>query len=684
MPVFDELLLIVMFSSLLLGALLAYVLHKKPRLSIFVGFTFANLACLAGLILGPAILLSKHSLDEILPWSVFGTSLQLSLDPLAAFFITVISVLSLPVSVFSYGYASAYIGKQNVGVLGLFYNLFILSMLALVSSSNSFMFLFFWEVMSLVSYFLVVFEHQDYGVRRAGFIYIVMTHIGTAFIAIAFFLLYKETGSYDFAQSSSLAHNLSPTLKSVIFILVTLGFGTKAGIVPLHIWLPKAHPAAPSNVSALMSGVMLKTAIYGFIRIAVDVLGVGSVWWGVLILIIGAVSAVLGVMYALMEHDIKRLLAYHSVENIGIILVGIGAALVFKSYGYNNLALIGLTAGLFHVLNHAVFKGLLFLGAGAVHNATHTRNIEEMGGLLKRMPWTGFFFLIGSLAISGIPPFNGFASEWLTFQALLALGSAKLGATMNILGPALGAALALTGALAAACFVKAFGIMFLAIPRSVNAEKAKEVPRTMLVGMGFLALLCLIFGVMPFIVINLLSPVTYSLIGIETIPLLGGYSWLNVPPIVGQSVAVLKPNSISPPMVLVVLLLSVLLISLFIKRFAKFSVVRIEETWNCGKELTSEMEYSATSFSHPIRIMFRAIFQPTRETKKEFVLKPYFTSRIKSQGAIKPFFEDHLYRPLLKFFLKFADKVTALQSGSIHLYLGYIFATLVALLIFAR
>ena len=684
MPVFAELLLIVMLTSLLLGALLSYVLHKKPRISIFVGFTFANLACLAGLVLGPTILLSKHSLDVILPWSVFGTSLQLSLDPLAAFFITVISVLSLPVSVFSYGYASAYIGQQNVGVLGLFYNLFILSMLVLVSSSNSFMFLFFWEVMSLVSYFLVVFEHQDYGVRRAGFIYIVMTHIGTAFIAIAFLLLYQETGSYDFAQYSSLAHNLSPTLKSVIFILVTLGFGTKAGIVPLHIWLPKAHPAAPSNVSALMSGVMLKTAIYGFVRIAIDVLGVGSVWWGVLILIIGAVSAVLGVMYALMEHDIKRLLAYHSVENIGIILMGIGAALVFKSYGYNNLALIGLTAGLFHVLNHAVFKGLLFLGAGAVHNATHTRNIEEMGGLLKRMPWTGFFFLIGSLAISGIPPFNGFASEWLTFQALIALGSAKLGATMNILGPALGAALALTGALAAACFVKAFGIMFLAIPRSVNAEKANEVPRTMLVGMGFLALLCLIFGVMPFMVINLLSPVTYSLIGIETIPLLGGYSWLNVPPIVGQSVAVLKPNSISPPMVLAALVLSVLLISLFIKKFAKFSVVRIDETWNCGKDLTSEMEYSATSFSHPIRIMFRAIFQPTRETKKEFVLKPYFTSRIKSQGAIKPFFEDHLYRPLLKFFLKFADKVTALQSGSIHLYLGYIFATLVALLIFAR
>ncbi len=683
MSVFIEILFICMFGSLLLGALLSYVLQNKPKLSILVGFTFANLASLSGLIFGPILLYFKRSFELSIPWSILGTSLQFRIDPLAAFFITIISVISLSVSIFSYGYVSTYIDKHKVGILGLFYNLFIFSMLALVSSSNSFMFLFFWEIMSLVSYFLVVFEHQDYDVRRAGFIYIVMTHIGTAFIAIAFLLLYKETGSYYFAQYTSLAHKLSPTIKTVIFILVTLGFGTKAGIVPLHIWLPKAHPAAPSNVSALMSGVMLKTAIYGFIRIAIDVLGVGPVWWGGLILIIGAVSAVLGVMYALMEHDIKRLLAYHSVENIGIILMGIGVALVFISYGYNDLALIGLTAGLFHVLNHAIFKGLLFLGAGAVHYATHTRNIEEMGGLLKRMPWTGLFFLIGSISISGIPPFNGFASEWLTYQALLALGLEKLGVVMNIMGPVLGAALALTGALAAACFVKAFGIMFLALPRSIKAETAKEVPRTMLAGMGLLALLCLLFGVMPFMAIALLSPVTASLIGRETLPLLGGYRWLNVPSTMGQGVTVVTP-SLSPPLILAALVLSVLLVSLLINKLGKFRKVRIDETWNCGTALTSEMEYNATSFSNPIRIMFRAIFQPTRVTKKVFVLKPYFTSRIKSKGAIKPFFEDNLYRPLLKFSLELADKITVLQSGSIHLYLGYIFVTLVVLLIFAR
>jgi Formate hydrogenlyase subunit 3/Multisubunit Na+/H+ antiporter, MnhD subunit len=683
MPVFDKLLFMLMFGSLLLGAIFSYSLQYKPRVSILVGFTFANLASLSGIILGPLLLLTKHSLDVNLPWSFFGINLHFGIDPLAAFFITIISTLSLAVSVYSYGYVNAYVGKHNVGVLGSFYNLFVLSMLALVSSSSSFMFLFFWETMSLVSYFLVIFEHQNSQVRRAGFIYIVMTHIGTAFIAIAFLLLYRATGNFSLIHSGAFAQNLSPTLKTAIFLLTMVGFGTKAGIVPLHIWLPKAHPAAPSNVSALMSGVMLKTAIYGFIRIVIDVLGVGPIWWGVLVLVIGTISALLGVMYALMEHDIKRLLAYHSVENIGIILMGIGVALIFISYGYNNLAMIALTAGLFHVFNHAVFKGLLFLGAGSVHFSIHTKNIEKMGGLLKRMPWTGFFFLIGSISISAIPPFNGFVSEWFTYQSLLELASGKLGTTLTIMGPVFGAALALTGALAAACFVKAFGIQFLALPRSTNSEKAQEVPRSMLIGMGFLASLCLIFGVMPFLIIGLLSPVTFSLIGVETVPILGGYRWLNVFSSIGQGMP-FGSTSLSPLVILIVLLSIFLLAYLVIYKSGKAREVRISETWNCGMELTPRMEYTATSFSKPIRIIFRTIFQPTREINREYVHKPYFTSRIKYNGKIKLIFEDSLYRPQFKYFLKVADKFRVLQSGSIQLYLGYIFVALIVLLIFSR
>jgi hydrogenase-4 component B len=683
MLVLNELLFILMTGLLLVGALLSFVLQNKPRLSILAGFSFANIAGLVGLILGSTLLFTKHTLAVNLPWSIFGTNLQFSIDPLAAFFIVIISVISLSVSIFSYSYTTTYIGKHNVGILGLFYNLFIFSMLTLVSCNNSFMFLFFWELMSLVSFFLVVFEHEDYHVRRAGFIYIVMTHIGTVFIIIAFLLLYRESGSFDFSQYAAIGHSLSPNLKTIIFLLVTIGFGTKAGIIPLHIWLPKAHPAAPSNISALMSGVMIKTAIYGFIRIVIDVLGGGPVWWGVLVLLIGGISALLGVMYALMEHDIKRLLAYHSVENIGIILLGIGAALVFMSYGYPNIAIVGLTAALFHVFNHAIFKGLLFLGAGSVYYSTRTRDIEKMGGLLRKMPWTGFFFLIGSISISAIPPFNGFASEWLTYQALLALGSEKLGITLNIIGPVLGASLALTGALAAACFVKAFGIQFLALPRSSNAENAKEVPRFMLIGMGLLALLCLIFGVMPFIVITLLSPVTLSLLGMDTITLLGGFRWLNVSSVWEQCIT-RGTTTIAPLILFTVIILGAGLVYLITKKVGKGGKVTIDETWNCGMPLTPQMEYTATSFSKPIRLIFKIIFQPTREIEKGYVLKPYFTNRIKYKGHIKPFFGEDLYRPPTKAFLSLAAKVRVLQSGSIHLYLGYIFVTLVVLLIFAR
>ncbi|GAB6172627.1 hydrogenase 4 subunit B [Paradesulfitobacterium aromaticivorans] len=674
---------LLMVGLLFLGGLLSFFTHKRERLSVYLAFTFATAGSLAGIIFGVSALLSRVTLELSLKSSAIPTlDFSLNLDALSAFFIVVISTVSLAVSVFSFAYMKEYIGKHNVGVLGLLYNFFLLSMIFLVASGTSFMFLFCWELMSLISYFLVVSDHRDPKVRQAGFIYIVMTHIGTVFIILAFLLLFRETGSFSFAKAAELGPKLAPGLKTVIFLLVTLGFGTKAGIVPLHIWLPKAHPAAPSNVSALMSGIMLKTAIYGFVRVVVQILGGGPVWWGVLILTIGAVSALLGVMYALMEHDIKRLLAYHSVENIGIILMGIGVALIFMGYGLPQAAVVALAAGLFHVFNHAVFKGLLFLGAGAVHYATGTRDIEKMGGLLRRMPWTGFFFLIGSISISALPPFNGFVSEWLTFQSLLMLGSGPGGTALKISGPVFAASLALTGALAAACFVKAFGIQFLAQPRSVNAERAKEVPVSMRAGMGILALLSFVVGVFPVTIIKLLSPVTAALLGVESVQTLGGYRWLSVN--LGVGAASVAGTTLSPLLVLGLLAAVILVVYIIVKRVGRGGTVRVEETWNCGMELTPQMEYTATSFSKPIRIIFRRILFPTREVEKEYILKPYFTRRILYKGAIKPVFEDGVYRPLTGYFLKFSAKMRFLQSGSIHLYVGYIFVTLVVLLIFAR
>lgn len=662
---------------LLFGGLLSFVLHKRPRLSIAIGFGSSIVSVLGILTAGLRVLISAESLNVSLPWRLLGNPLVLSVRSLSAFFLVVIAVTVLAVSVFSYSYVTEYITKHNIGVLGLLFNLFVFAMAALVSSDSTLMFIFFWELMSLASYFLVMYDHNNPTVRRAGFIYVVMTHIGTAFIVAAFMLMYKETGSFSFSDYSAAGPDFPAKLKTLIFLLATVGFGTKAGIIPLHVWLPKAHPAAPSNVSAVMSGVMLKTAIYGFLKVVLEGMGGGPVWWGVVILIIGTVSALLGVLYALMEQDIKRLLAYSSVENIGIILMGLGCALIFTGTGSHSLAAIALTAALLHVLNHAIFKGLLFLGAGAVHFSTHTRDLEQLGGLLKRMPWTGFFFLIGSISISGLPPFNGFVSEWLTFQSVILLGAGENQLVVRILGPLCGALLALTGALAAACFVKAFGIQFLALPRSKRAEKAGEVPFSMRLGMGMLALLCFLIGVLPTFVIRLLSPVTLKLTGAETLHLLGGLGWLSV-------ISPGMKTAVSPAILLVILAVSGFLIYLAVRAVGPGGSVRVDETWNCGMVLTPKMEYTATSFSKPIRIIFRLLFQPKGVVEKEYDLAPYFPNRIKYHSSIKPVFEDAIYRPVTILIIKIADKIRLLQSGSIHLYLSYIFITLVILLIFAR
>ncbi|MFN3467855.1 MAG: proton-conducting transporter membrane subunit, partial [Candidatus Brocadiales bacterium] len=383
-----------------------------------VSSAFTLLAAVCGLFLSFSILSTGICLSikvlNLIPW----VSFSFLLDGLAAFFILIISLLALAVSIYSIGYNREFY-KRNVGLLGMGINLFVLSMIGVVSTDNALVFLIFWEMMTLVSYFLVVYEYEKVESVRAGLIYVVMAHAGTAFIVAAFLFLYRWSGSFDFAAFRVSATNLSGGLKDLLFVLFLLGFGMKAGVVPLHIWLPMAHPAAPSSVSALMSGVMIKVAIYGLVRMVMDLLGEGSLWWGVAVLAVASASAVLGVLYALVEHDLKRLLACHSVENIGIILMGVGAGMVFSSMGANEPAGVVLVAGLFHTLNHALFKGLLFLGAGSVVYSTHTKNIEEMGGLIKKMPWTALFFLIGAVSISGLPPFNGFVSEWFTFQGLL-------------------------------------------------------------------------------------------------------------------------------------------------------------------------------------------------------------------------------------------------------------------------
>jgi hydrogenase-4 component B len=588
-------------------------------------------------------------------------------DALSGFFITVISILTLSVSIYSIGYTKDF---SSQGLLGFLYNLFILSMYAVVLSGNIITFLISWETMSVVSYFLVTFD-RDKKSAKAGLLYAVMTHIGTAFIMALFLVLYKYTGTMEFSGMMAASAAIPEDVKTLVFIFSIVGFGTKAGIIPFHIWLPSAHPAAPSNISSLMSGVMIKTGIYGFIRISIDVLGQGPEWWGITIIVIGAVSSVIGVLYALMEHDIKKLLAFHSIENIGIILLGIGCSMMFISNGLHTLSAIALIAGLYHTLNHAIFKGLLFLGAGSLMHATHTKNMEDMGGLIKTMPYTGLFFLIGSVSICALPPFNGFVSEWLTFQALL-LGFHAPSITSKIISPLGGAALALTGALAAACFVKAFGISFLGQPRSRHAEDAKESSLSMIAGMAILALFCLLAGIFPGTVLHMITPVALDLAGSDGNISDGGF--LSV----SQTFSSLYPLAIFASMVCIGIA-----VLFFIAIAAGRRKTVYADSWDCGMpSLTSRMQYTATAFTKPIRVIFKRIYLPKRELNITYILKPLFVKSMKYSGEITPFFEVYFYKPLTVFIHNAATKMKMLQSGSLNLYLGYILITLILLLIF--
>ena len=543
-------------------------------------------------------------------------------------------------------------------------------------ADNAFFFLIAWEIMALSAYCLVSFEHEKEETRNAGVLFFIMSHIGTGCLILGFLLLFQVSGSYGFASFHALGDKMPVGHRNLVFLLFLFGFGVKTGMIPLHIWLPAAHPVAPSNVSAFMSGVLIKTGIYGLTRVCFDFLGTPPNWWGVTVLTIGTVSAVLGVLYALMEHDLKRLLAYHSIENIGIILMGLGAALMFLHSGHPALATLALIAGLYHTINHASFKALLFLGAGAVLHATHTRNMEEMGGLAKRMRWTALFFFVGAAAISALPPLNGFVSEWLTYQALLQ-GFGTTPSLIRIMFPLSGAMLALTGALAAACFVKAFGITFLGQPRSDHARHAHEASLPMLIGQGILVAACVFLGLFPTVFLKLFDPVTQQLTGQQLSQQLSVASGLVLAGGAAQGGTV---STLGITLMLLCLLpVPLVLWALFARR----SRTRIGPTWDCGQRgLTPQMEYTATGFSKPLRMIFKALFRPRREVQREYDFSPYFTTTLRFESHVEEMFQTRIYRPLRWLVLYGSRRLRALQAGSLQAYLIYIFITLLLLLMF--
>lgn len=598
-------------------------------------------------------------------------------DGLSLFFLCVIILISLPSAIYSIGYLSGHNSKAKITLAQVLLVLFVASMVLVVTVKNVFVFLVAWEIMSLVSYFLVVFDTNHERSIQAGAIYIVMTHIGTAFLVAAFLLMYKYAHSFDFDTIKNACITMPQVTKNICFLLFLIGFGTKAGIVPLHIWLPYAHPQAPSHISSIMSGVMIKTAIYGILRFVIFLLGVGDSWWGILVCVLAIITCFVGIIYALMERDIKRLLAYSSVENIGIILLGVGLAMLFFSINMPYLAVFSLVAGLYHLINHGIFKGLLFLCAGSVYKATGTRDIEKLGGLIKRMPHTAAYFLIGAMAISALPPLNGFVSEWMTLQAFFLGAINATGGGIKLFLGLCASMLALTSGLAVACFVKAFGITFLALPRSRYAKDAKEVSLSMKTGMFFLALLTVIFGLGAVYIIGLLAKVASTTFGIEITNMEFSLNNFVLSPQIGKSIYLSLPQ-----LALALVVLLVLGVAIY-KIFGKKRVVTYK-TWDCGYyKLNSRNEYTATAFSKPFRIAFSFFLIPYRKTQK-IRETFYHVKSFSYETHTTPVFKKYIYKPVISLIISSAKSMRRLQPGSIHLYLGYIFITVLLLIIFMQ
>jgi hydrogenase-4 component B len=630
-------------------------------------------SCLASVLTGAlawwTLATGDTTAGRLLTHAASGFVLGYSVDRLSAWFLLVLAVLAIPIAVYSLGYLGHGILARRSPFVAIGFSVLVGAVEMVFAADGVVGFLFAWELMTLANAGLVATEHEERETRRAAFLYLAMSHVATGCLFAGFLILSAAAGSLSFAQALT-GTPLSGALRDAVFLLFLAGFGVKAGVIPLHVWLPEAHPAAPSSVSALMSGVMIKTGIYGLFRVCAFGLGPPAPRWGVLILVCGGVSAVLGVLYALMQHDLKRLLAYHSIENIGIILLGLGAGMMALSSGRAELAAVGIAASLYHTLNHAAFKGLLFLGAGGVVMATGTRRIEEMGGLAKRMPWTAFFFLVGSAAISGLPLLNGFASEWLLFQAFLFGFQLSPEVLVRFLFPVAGALLALTSALAAACFVKAFGVTFLALPRGEGAARAREAPWVMLAPQAFLAAACVALGLFPGVVLQGLSGVAASLPGVRPTPEMVRGAFVIAP---GPG----HFDHLAPPLVALAVLLAAGLAAA-LGLFARYRVRRAP-TWGCGGELNARTEYTATAFSKPLMMIFRAIYRPTREVQA--VGDAHFPSEVTYRAEIEPTFERFLYGPLTRGVLRLAERMKVIQAGSLHAYLAYVIALVVSLVL---
>ena len=656
-----------------LAMVAGYAFPERARVT-WVGILTATSAA-AGGAAGIAILAGSKSFTASYPDLLPLGGIRIEFDALSAIFTVAAALVAVPASIYGIGYGLRGPSSRPVQVA---YPLLVWSLMMVPAAGNVTGLVVLWELMAISSLVLVLAEHQhNPEARTAAQWYAVVTHLSLLAIVVALLILAHGAGGESFAAMRSGAGRLGPGVASVVFVLALLGFGAKAGVVPVHVWLPRAHPEAPSHVSALMSGAMVKLGIYGVVRVGWDLLGGGPGWWGAVVLIVGLVSAMFGILHALLASDLKRLLAYSTTENVGLIFIGIGAAGLFASTGNRPLAAVALAAALLHVINHAAFKGLLFLGAGSIHSATGTRDLDSLGGLARRMPVTAATFAVGALAIAALPPLNGFVSEWLLLQSLVHSLPSKAVA-VAVAMPVAVAVVALVGGLAAATFVKAFGTAFLAMPRSVEAEQARESPRTMQVGLVALGGLCIALALAPTVLAEPLRRATVAVAGLTSgRPIHTNGVYLQLSGIQAGLSPLLLATGLG---VLMVVALAV------VRRRRVHHTVRDIPAWGCGRTVqTARMEYTATSFAEPLQRVFDDVLHPEIDVDVDHRTESrHYIEAIRYRRRTRDAFEQRLYLPLLGVVRAWGDGARRIQNGSIHRYLTFSLITLIVVLIVAR
>jgi formate hydrogenlyase subunit 3/multisubunit Na+/H+ antiporter MnhD subunit len=640
----------------------ALLLQGSQRLLTRLVFPLGALGALAIAGVGIAAMLLPVS-TVVLPIGLPDLPFHLRLDALSAFFMVLLGGAAFGVTVYASGYFRS-MAAGPLALLAMWYHLFLAGMVTVLLADDAYAFMVAWEVMALSSYFLVTTDHKIPDIRRAGFLYLLIAHVGAVSLLLTFGVLQGGQGDYTF-DTMRLAQT-TPFWASVAYLLALFGFGAKAGLVPMHVWLPEAHPAAPSPVSALMSGVMLKTAIYGLLRVTFDLLNIQIGWWGTLALALGLITALYGVIFAAVQSDMKRLLAWSSIENIGVIIAAFGLTLIFYTDGKGALAALTLTAMLYHALNHAFFKGLLFVGTGSVLHATGVRHMGYLGGLMRFMPWTAWLTLIGALAIAGLPPLNGFVSEWLLLQAFL-LTPGLTQPYLNMVIPVAAAMVALAAALSAYVMVKFYGVVFLGQPRDPALHEAHEASWPERLGMLWLAAGCILLGLFPTQVIVWLEPVVLMLTG-QTLP--SGSSWLLLTPVSAERASY-------APLIFFAVVLGVVLLTVLWARRVYHGRVRRSDPWDCGyPEQNARMQDSAEGFGQPIRQIFEIFMKVERETPDPFSRTPRY------HGASLDKIWFILYAPIARVAGWLSEQAGRLQHGRIQWYLIYSFVTLIFLLVF--